>query len=364
MLGTSSSRVVAHSRSDEAVEKSSIHRSDPASSSSSECVGGSGPLEEVEADYSGEYDDDVDDGIDQPQMGTRADKSLGLLTQRFIRLLECAEGGICDLNQAAEALNVRQKRRIYDITNVLEGIGLIEKRSKNVIQWKAGDILKADGKQDEPEVISHLEELQSELAQLRDEESVYDEHIKWLQQSMRNVCESSKNQKYAYITQSDLHNAFPSSTVFAIQAPPGTNVEYGSVSDPHYVLHLSSTCGPITAVLANSVEHRPRMYRAVSNRFQTVEQGIYPGAIEDSGSVYEDDEVDIVSSSRQRRVEDLKGGAGSSRCYRVNTSSVGLDSAERSMGSIIQLQPPPNHDDYQFRVKNYSSAFDLFVDEI
>lgn len=29
-----------------------------------------------------------------------------------------------------------QKRRIYDITNVLEGIGLIEKKGKNNIQWK------------------------------------------------------------------------------------------------------------------------------------------------------------------------------------------------------------------------------------
>ncbi len=29
-----------------------------------------------------------------------------------------------------------QKRRIYGITNVLEGIGLIEKKSKNNIQWK------------------------------------------------------------------------------------------------------------------------------------------------------------------------------------------------------------------------------------
>lgn len=42
---------------------------------------------------------------------------------------------IIDL-QAAETLNVKQKRRIYDITNVLEGVGLIEKKSKNVIQWK------------------------------------------------------------------------------------------------------------------------------------------------------------------------------------------------------------------------------------
>ena len=36
---------------------------------------------------------------------------------------------------AAEQLAVK-KRRIYDITNVLEGIGLIEKKSKNNIQWK------------------------------------------------------------------------------------------------------------------------------------------------------------------------------------------------------------------------------------
>lgn len=33
-------------------------------------------------------------------------------------------------------MQVKQKRRIYDITNVLEGIGLISKRSKNVVQWR------------------------------------------------------------------------------------------------------------------------------------------------------------------------------------------------------------------------------------
>ena len=42
---------------------------------------------------------------------------------------------IIDLNKAAEILDV-QKRRIYDITNVLEGISLIQKKSKNNIQWK------------------------------------------------------------------------------------------------------------------------------------------------------------------------------------------------------------------------------------
>merc|ERR1711947_24697 len=67
---------------------------------------------------------------------SRFEKSLGLLTTRFVNLLQEAEDGILDLKVAADTLNVRQKRRIYDITNVLEGIGLIEKRNKNCIQWR------------------------------------------------------------------------------------------------------------------------------------------------------------------------------------------------------------------------------------
>ncbi len=42
-----------------------------------------------------------------------------------------------------------QKRRIYDITNVLEGIGLIEKKSKNNIQWKGSGPTIADDTQAE-----------------------------------------------------------------------------------------------------------------------------------------------------------------------------------------------------------------------
>lgn len=58
--------------------------------------------------------------------GTRYDTSLGLLTRKFIDLLENSPDGLIDLNVASVQLNV-QKRRIYDITNVLEGIGILEK---------------------------------------------------------------------------------------------------------------------------------------------------------------------------------------------------------------------------------------------
>lgn len=69
-----------------------------------------------------------------PGEKTRYDTSLGLLTKKFICLLSESEDGVLDLNWAAEVLDV-QKRRIYDITNVLEGIQLIRKKSKNNIQW-------------------------------------------------------------------------------------------------------------------------------------------------------------------------------------------------------------------------------------
>lgn len=60
---------------------------------------------------------------------------MSLLTKKFIHLVESSQDGVVDLNVASEKLEV-QKRRIYDITNVLEGIGILEKKSKNNIQWK------------------------------------------------------------------------------------------------------------------------------------------------------------------------------------------------------------------------------------
>lgn len=49
------------------------------------------------------------------EQGTRYDTSLGLLTKKFIDLLEGSPDGVIDLNVASVQLNV-QKRRIYDIT--------------------------------------------------------------------------------------------------------------------------------------------------------------------------------------------------------------------------------------------------------
>ena len=66
---------------------------------------------------------------------TRNDTSLGLLTKKFVDVLRQAPDQSLDLNRAAEELAV-QKRRIYDITNILEGIGLVQKIERNYIRWR------------------------------------------------------------------------------------------------------------------------------------------------------------------------------------------------------------------------------------
>ena len=79
-------------------------------------------------------DDIDDDSADGGNRRGRKENGLVELTKKFINLLKEAPNQTLDLNDAVKLLNV-QKRRIYDITNVLEGIGLIAKERKNNIRW-------------------------------------------------------------------------------------------------------------------------------------------------------------------------------------------------------------------------------------
>lgn len=63
------------------------------------------------------------------------ENSLGVLTKRFVEVAAGFPQGVVELNNVAALLGV-SKRRMYDITNVLEGVNLIEKQNKNMILWK------------------------------------------------------------------------------------------------------------------------------------------------------------------------------------------------------------------------------------
>ncbi|NWI23910.1 E2F5 factor, partial [Sula dactylatra] len=160
---------------------------------------------------------------------------------------------------AADTLAVRQKRRIYDITNVLEGIDLIEKKSKNSIQWKgvgAGCNTK--------EVIDRLRYLEAEIEDLELKEKELDQQKLWLQQSIKNVMDDSTNHQYpfkrivtfSYVTHEDICNCFNGDTLLAIQAPCGTQLEVprpemGQNGQKKYQINLKSSSGPIHVLLIN-----------------------------------------------------------------------------------------------------------------
>uniref|UniRef100_A0A8C8EAA5 E2F transcription factor 2 n=1 Tax=Otus sunia TaxID=257818 RepID=A0A8C8EAA5_9STRI len=173
---------------------------------------------------------------------TRYDTSLGLLTKKFIRLLNESPDGVVDLNRAAEVLEV-QKRRIYDITNVLEGIQLIRKKSKNNIQWM-GTVIFEDAA-----VTVKQQALRGELAELARTERTLDQLLQDCALSSFSYTLSPST--LAYVTYQDLRaiSDFQEQTVIAVKGPPETQLEVPDFSEDNFQLHLKSTNGPIEVYL-------------------------------------------------------------------------------------------------------------------
>ncbi|XP_064119733.1 transcription factor E2F1-like isoform X1 [Macrobrachium nipponense] len=170
-----------------------------------------------------------------PGKTSRYDTSLGLLTKRFVDLLQLAPDGTVDLNKASDMLTV-QKRRIYDITNVLEGIGLVNKKSKNNVQWLASR--------------RNSHDLEGDIDNLKSKENELDNLI---EQAERDLLQMSQDKRFAYVTYQDLHaiQYYKSKTVFAIKAPPGTQLQVPQdVKDRGYRIHLKSENGPIEVYLS------------------------------------------------------------------------------------------------------------------
>ncbi|XP_029292369.1 transcription factor E2F1 [Cottoperca gobio] len=172
---------------------------------------------------------------------SRYDTSLNLTTKRFLNLLSQSADGVVDLNWASQVLDV-QKRRIYDITNVLEGIQLISKKSKNNIQWLGNRVDAA--------LVSRHKELQREVCDLTEAEEQLDELISKCNLQLRLLTEEPHNKKLGYVRCQDLKKSFdsPDQLVMVIRAPPETQMQ---VSEPSkgYQVSLKSTRGPIDVFL-------------------------------------------------------------------------------------------------------------------
>ncbi|KAJ8904080.1 hypothetical protein NDN08_000609 [Rhodosorus marinus] len=185
--------------------------------------------------------------------GSRFDSSLNLLTKKFEKLVQESNGEL-DLNQAAEQLNVK-KRRIYDITNVLEGIGVIEKKSKNVIIWK-----RSKGAGVNSQDAGDLARAREELADLTAEDQKLDDQIRSLQDSLQSVG-MDDGVNYSYISHDDIKRIpeLQNETLIGVRAPAGTELKIPEAqgdgragSQETYQIFLKSPGGAIDCFLVSS----------------------------------------------------------------------------------------------------------------
>jgi len=210
---------------------------------------------------------------------SRFDSSLGLLTKRFVEILKETPDNSLDLNRAASTLGV-QKRRIYDITNVLEGIGLLVKQGKNHVSWNdnppetaAEAIAQATGDEigSPPKISStasvttsvEFEEMKKKLTKLQEEERRVDQYLLYLKEQSEvfngtrppsgerapYMPQGAKNySEQMYVRYKDVTSlpSYSSDNVIGIHCPSGTSLE---VPDPHqgmkagerrYEMYLSS----------------------------------------------------------------------------------------------------------------------------
>lgn len=189
----------------------------------------------------------------------QGESSLSHLTEKFINLLDEYSSpevnGDLDLNLAVSELGV-QKRRLYDITNVLEGVGLI-KKDRNQVRW-APQMIQAQCVKAEPDITgeplkeSALEkEIKKDIDVLKEHDKFLESCIEHLSDSVRafTKCEkkaSSTNKRLKdsarvekaltselFVTKQEITQlqTYHNDTVIAVRAPPGTNLEVPNADD-------------------------------------------------------------------------------------------------------------------------------------
>jgi len=175
-----------------------------------------------------------------PDSSSRYDSSLALLTKKFMRTMTETENGVLDLNAVADTLKV-QKRRIYDITNVLEGIGLIEKTSKNHIQWLNGDFLG-------DEAAKEREMLERQLEEYDRRDAKASEGIDALKMKLTQLTDDRSLRGYFYLMEDEFRriDEFRNDTLIVVKSPVGTRMDVPPPRDlsegasPRYQIEFTS----------------------------------------------------------------------------------------------------------------------------
>ncbi|TYH52454.1 hypothetical protein ES332_D09G029300v1 [Gossypium tomentosum] len=135
----------------------------------------------------------------------RKEKSLGLLCSNFLALYNHDSVQTIGLDDAASKLGV-ERRRIYDVVNILESIGVVARKGKNQYLWKGfGEIPKALEKLKEEALKQNFcfSDCSKSLRVLDENESADSSYVK--NEGQDNLSDSSKRTAIALL--GDVHNS-------------------------------------------------------------------------------------------------------------------------------------------------------------
>ncbi|KAK6471874.1 mRNAion factor E2F1-like [Huso huso] len=307
-------------------------------------------------------------GMKSPGEKSRYDTSLNLTTKRFLELLAQSPDGVVDLNLASQVLEV-QKRRIYDITNVLEGIQLITKKSKNNIQWLGSRLDGVSG--------ARYQALVKEVSDLGETEQRLDELITKCNLQLKLLTEDPQNKKYPSLNEPDLRNTVdpPDQLLMVVKAPPGTQMQ---VSDPSEGMQISlksphgpidvflcpedgvGVCSPVTGNSPSKAANQDLLLHAVT-----------PVTTTESTPCSSSQEVSLapllIPSGQEplltNALSPLRGLPDFGNLSPMMSSSYQLDRNSEDfslpLDSFINLSPPQNHD-YHFGLEEGEGVSELF----
>ena len=163
-------------------------------------------------------------------------KTLVTLTQDFLNVLTSAEGKEVDLSQLENDLGV-SKRRLYDVTNVLTGIGVVERSGKAKVKWTG----------------SGATAFESEIQQVLKKEAEVDNMLQFVSDQLDEVFLSQDFVDYGWVTNEDVLSLDPDSnlSLFSLKGPQDLTIENPEDEDGSHHLICQSENGGINLVHVN-----------------------------------------------------------------------------------------------------------------
>ena len=154
------------------------------------------------------------------------ENSLGQLTKNFINYIKRTGKKSININDLVSELEVK-KRRIYDITNVLQGIGYLQKSGKNEIVWTKTINNKAKSKKKsltQKKGTTTNNKQRQNIEKLEQEKESLDEKINIFKDEFNAIAKKVDFAKYGYITLDDLKSLSINDKVdlLVIKATKGT----------------------------------------------------------------------------------------------------------------------------------------------